>query len=295
MDGIFAMKLHEHDKYNGTLRARKSFFAFGDRIVALGSGLENGLQGSELHTTLFQNSIPDNVSDTFRTIADSLTIVCDRFGNAFFVKEALIALSRGTQHSFHEETGEPTSGRFEKAYIRHGSQVKNGDYEYMAVIHATPEQIEEYMGEQPYAVVRCDLQAHIVEDKVSGAKGFAVFESIAEGDDEILAEATPSLIMYSCDDGKMTLSVSNPDLAIYSGPSDEVFDGDGKRVERSIYGRTWVNDHCQPTSVTVRLNGDWTVSDSGDSEVTASHEGGSTVLVFTTREARTEEIILKHN
>mgnify|MGYP003302937139 CR=1 FL=1 len=29
------MKLHEHDKYNGTLRARKSFFAVGNRIVCL--------------------------------------------------------------------------------------------------------------------------------------------------------------------------------------------------------------------------------------------------------------------
>lgn len=293
MDGIFAMKLHEHDKYNGSLRARKSFFAFDDRIIALGSGLENGLEGSELHTTLFQNSLPDNISDTFRTIADSLTIICDRFGNTFFVKDALIVLSRGMQHSFHEETAEPTSGRFEKAYIRHGDIVRDGHYEYMTVIHATPEQIEEYMGEQPYLVTRCDEHAHIVEDRTSGTKGFAVFENIAEGDDGILAEATPSLIMYSCEGGKMTLSVSNPDLAIYSGPSDEVFDADGKRVERSIYGRTWVNDHCQPTSVVLTLNGEWTVSDYGDSMVKSWYEDGKTVLVIMSREARTEEIILR--
>ena len=293
MDGIFAMKLHEHDKYNGSLRARKSFFAFDDRIIALGSGLENGLEGSELHTTLFQNSLPDNISDTFRTIADSLTIICDRFGNTFFVKEAFVVLSRGMQHSFHEETAEPTSGRFEKAYIRHGDIVRDGHYEYMTVIHATPEQIEEYMGEQPYLVTRCDEQAHIVEDRTSGTKGFAVFENIAEGDDEILAEATPSLIMYSCEGGEMTLSVSNPDLAIYSGPSDEVFDADGKRMERSIYGRDWVDDDCQPTSVILTLNGEWTVSDCGDSEVKVSHEDGNTVLVIMTREAGTEEMTLE--
>ena len=163
----------------------------------------------------------------------------------------------------------------------------------MAVIHATPEQIEEYMGEQPYAVVRCDLQAHIVEDKVSGAKGFAVFESIAEGDDEILAEATPSLIMYSCDDGKMTLSVSNPDLALYSGPSDEIFDEEGKRVERSIYGRKWVNNHCSPTTVRVVLDGNWNVAAGSTPAVSARRlPGYRTELVFTTGEARTEEISL---
>ena len=91
----------------------------------------------------------------------------------------------------------------------------------------------------------------------------------------------------------MTLSVSNPDLAIYSGPSDEVFDADGKRVERSIYSRTWVNDHCQPTSVVLTLNGEWTVSDCGDSEVKVSHEGGNTVLEIMTREAGTEEMTLE--
>ena len=295
MDGIYAMKLHEHDKYNGSLRAQKSFFAFGDKIVALGSGLENDMEDSELHTTLFQNSLPDGISDTFRTIADSLTIICDRFGNTFFIKEALVTLSRGTQHSFHEETAEPTSGRFEKAYIRHGDIVKNGHYEYMAAIHASPEQIEEYMAELPYSVVRCDNQAHIVEDKASGTKGFVVFENIAEGDDEILAEATPSLIMYSLEDGKMTLSVSNPDLAIYSGPSDEVFDENGKRIERSIYGRKWVNDHCQPTSIVLKLNGVWTVGGCGDSQVKTSVEDGRTILMIMSREARTEEITLIQN
>ncbi len=36
---------------------------------------------------------------------------------------------------------------------------------------------------------------------------------------------------------KMLLTVSQPDLALYRGASDEAFDKDGKRVERSIYSR----------------------------------------------------------
>lgn len=294
MDGVFAMKLHEHDKYNGSLRGRKSFFAFGNRIVALGSGLQNGLEGSELHTTLFQNSMPGSKSQTpVYTSGDSLTVVRDRFGNAFFVKGDNVVYTSGIQHSFHEETSEPTEGRFEKAYIRHGEIVENGKYEYMTVVHASEKELEEYIGSLPYEVKKCDDDAHIVIDKTSGTHGLAVFEGIAEGDDEILAEATPSLIMYSCGNGTMTLSVSNPDLALYSGPSDEVFDEDGKRIERSIYGRKWVDDDCRPVSVTVSLYGDWTVTDSGTSDVKVSCGNGKTTLVFTTREARTEEIQLE--
>lgn len=61
--GAYAMILHEHDKYNGSLRARKSYFAFDNRVIALGSDLENFLPGSSLHTTLFQNVLNDPQRD----------------------------------------------------------------------------------------------------------------------------------------------------------------------------------------------------------------------------------------
>ena len=306
-DGLYAMKLHEHDKYNGSLKGLKSFFVFGDRIVALGSNLENGLEGSELHTTLFQNALPDstatatiagsgvsmNASGDTLHITGSRVSLSDRFGNAFIVKDADIVAVRGLQHSFHEETAEPTEGWFEKAYIRHGGIVKDGGYEYMAVVHASPERVEKYVEEAPYEVVRCDSKAHIVRDNESGETAFAIFGGIDEGDDGIIASATPSLVMYSCRDGRMTLSVCNPDLAIYSGPSDEIFDEDGKRRERSVYGRKWINDPCMPVSVELVLNGNWEIEEKGDSEVSATCSDGKTRLVFTTREARTEEITLE--
>lgn len=292
MDGVFAMKLHEHDKYNGTLRGLKSFFAFGDRIIALGSNLENSLEGSELHTTLFQNSIPeDRKQDSLQTV-NGVTAVSDRFGNAFFVSKGETVLCQGLQHSFHEETMAPTSGYFEKAYINHGSQVRDGGYEYMAVIHASRDRVEKYLEELPYEVIRCDSKAHIVKDNESGEKGFAVFEGLSEGDDANIVSATPSLILYSLDGDTMTLSVSNPDLALYEGPSDEVFDSEGRRTERSIYGREWVDSPCGPTEVRLTLDGEWKMDDCGDSNVKADIADGKTTLQFSTREARTEEIRL---
>ena len=50
MNGNFGMKLHEHDKYNGTHRARKSFHFIGGMIVCLGSDIENS------HTCLLYTS-----------------------------------------------------------------------------------------------------------------------------------------------------------------------------------------------------------------------------------------------
>ncbi len=310
--GVFAMKLHEHDKYNGSLRARKSFFAFGDRVVALGSNLENALPGSELHTTLFQNSVtvetPTAVDgrdifspDFAQELESPLSVIRDRLGNTYFVSDARVRVSRSLQHSLHEETDLPTEGLFEKAYIVHGGIVGKGasagdgymkdDYEYMVGVLAPSERVESWRKSKPYSVIRKDSRAHIVRDAESGVTGCAVFE---EGPvDSLISDSTPALIMYSSEAGVLTLSVSNPDLALYRGEADEVFDAEGKRIERSVYGREWIDSHCLPTNVTLTLKGKWKIRNCGDSDVTAIACGDGTTLSFATCEARTEEIQLE--
>ena len=54
LNGNFGMKLHEHDKYNGSHRARKSFHFFGDMIVCLGTDIENTNSEFPTETTVFQ-------------------------------------------------------------------------------------------------------------------------------------------------------------------------------------------------------------------------------------------------
>lgn len=332
--GAFAMILHEHDKYNGSLRARKSFFAIGNRIIALGSDLQNLLPGSSLHTTLFQNSLP--VQETMTASQDTaaipptringqavhsigfdrryscdLTILNDRFGNAWFVKDATVEVSRGLQHSYHEETDEPVQGYFEKAWICHGDIVGKGviagdismkdSYEYMAVVHASPQQMEQYSKESPYTVIRCDRKAHIIYDKESGTAAGAVYEDLRQDDTmehehpsgvPALVEASPCMIMYSMDNGKLILSASNPDLALYQGESDETYDQDGKRIERSVYGRKWIDSPCTPVPVRLVIEGEWNLPDISGSDVEIRHEAGNTVLEFKTFEGMTKELEL---
>ena len=51
--------------------------------------------------------------------------------------------------------------------------MKDGSYEYMAVVHADSLKVAEYVEEPPYEVIRCDADAHIVFDRESGTKAFA--------------------------------------------------------------------------------------------------------------------------
>lgn len=60
--GCFGMKLHGHAKYDGSLRARKSWFFFEDRILCLGSGVEDGRKQYETVTTLYQHWLGEEAS-----------------------------------------------------------------------------------------------------------------------------------------------------------------------------------------------------------------------------------------
>lgn len=283
-NGAFAMKLHEHDKYNGTLRARKSFFAFENRIVCLGTDIENGLASAPVHTTLFQKSLKTSDRDTCCVYEDG--VITDHDGVTYIVKDADIHFRSGVQHSLHEESDMPVEGLFEVAYIDHGDIVKDGSYEYVVIL---PGGSSEH--EPAYEIVRHDSRVHSVRDIPTGIVSAAVFEEDAV--DQNIISCTPAMLMYSMKDDAMTLSVANPDLALYEGESDEKFDADGKRLERSVYSRFWIDNACAATTVKVTVEGLWEVTDCNGSEVTSAHEDGHTVLTFISKEARTEEITLK--
>ena len=302
-NGAYAMKLHEHDKYNGSLRARKSFFTFENRIICLGSDIENSLEGAPVHTTLFQNYVGNAPSWEPMPVEGRNDILRDHSNALYFVNGGKIRFKVGLQQSLHEETDEPTEGYFEKAYIEHGDIIKGGEYEYLVYMptskdtfcqtgmESNADTIARYAADLPYKVLRKETNIHGVLDTPSGIRAFAVFE---QGDvDETIIECSPAMVMYSVEDDTMTLSVSNPDLALYEGPSDEIFDENGKRIERSVYSRKWINNPCADTKVYMTLSGLWKIENADGVKIAAKHNNGNTALEFTSKEARTEEITLK--
>lgn len=283
-NGAYAMKLHEHDKYNGSLRAKKSFFVVENRIVCLGSDIENSLEGAPVHTTLFQKSL-DSSDEDIQFISEA-GVIKDHDGVTYIVRDAKIHFRSGLQHSLHEESDMPTEGLFELAYIDHGDIVKGGRYEYVVIL---PDGTSE--AAPAYEVIRQDSDVHSVKDIPTGITSAAVF---AEGPlDDTIIYSSPAMLMYSTEGHTMTLSVANPDLALYEGEADEKFDKDGKRIERSVYSRYWIDNPCAVTTVKVTIKGLWKISDEKDSDVQIIHENGNTSLVFRSKEARTEEVTLK--
>ena len=262
-NGIWGMKLHSHDKYDGTLRARKSVFCFDNRIICLGTNIECQAN-APVETTLFQvvsnrthlQSCQDPPQPSLqregegtpqgreRGPAPALT---DGYGNYYYTADSL-RLFEGVQHSRHEETMAPTEGYFRTASIVHGIRPHNASYEYAIRVQPTDEEIS---ADLSYEVLRADSAAHIVRDKQTGMTGYVLFEPNAA-----LGNSAPCLVMTCPTDSGIIVSVADPDLHLYEGPSDETYDANGKRIERIIYSYPWKDSPSRPSTITITLQGE---------------------------------------
>ena len=91
---------------------------------------------------------------------------------------------------------------------------------------------------------------------------------------------------------KIKLTVAQPDLALYRGPSDEVFDKDGKRIERSIYSRPWIENASGEIPVTVTIKGQWNVERTPFCKVISSDKK-QTILQFSCKDGASFEVELR--
>lgn len=309
-NGVYAMKLHEHDKYNGSLRARKSFFFFDNRIIALGTGVRSALAGSEVHTTLFQvdatieNAFPQLNKKTIRqlpfykSLRQSQAEVADGLGNCFFVRDAEVNFRRSVQHSLHEETDEPTQHPFSLAYINHGEKASLSDsYEYLVAVQPTARQIKslrrDFQQSKVYRLIARDSLLHAVYDYATRTTAYVFFEP-GKTSGIVREVSQPCMVMVREVSGnELVLSVADPDLRFYEGEADEEYDASGKRTERSLYARSWINSPSNEGMLTLVLNGNWSIPES-DYFSTADHNNGSTKIIVKTKHGLSREIRLGH-
>ena len=306
-NGAFGMKLHEHDKYNGTLRARKSVFFFDNRIIALGTNIKSAWK-EEVHTTLFQTYL-DNQSKPYylngKYIVDfpykkSFTgknVLSDGLNNYFFVKQGKVDFSKATQYSFHEETDEPTQNNFGTAVINHGGNPINAIYEYMILVQPSAKEFQTTLNSKTpvYTILQQDSTAHIVFDHETKTTGYVLFESGKVKSDALLVTETnlPCLIMSEeLAKNKYNLSICDPDLRFYEGPSDEVYDTDGKRIERSVYSRKWIENESGISKVQVKLRGKWKILVPNKFVKLVNSDNYETTIEATCQHGMSREIVL---
>jgi len=311
-NGVYAMKLHEHDKYNGSLRARKSYFFFDNRIVCLGSDVESKIAEYPTETTLFQEYVPQEgatvIVEGERVAAFPYTWkksgsswLVDAQGNAYFVRNGDVYLRRSRQHSFDQATAQPAENDFTVAAISHGNAPTGAKYEYAVVVKPTEAELAQWAKNLHvkqnalYRVLRHDSQAHVVRDATTKITGYVLFEAgKLDGGNLISENSMPCMVMVQeKSKSEVSLSLADPDLRFYEGVADEVFDADGKRVERSIYSRPWIGNESGVSHSRITLQGRWTLAQQSEYCKIISANSKNTVLEFTCQHGLSREVLLK--
>ena len=295
-NGNFGLKLHEHDKYNGSHRARKSFHFIGGTIVCLGSDIENANAEFPTETTVFQLAVNGKAAhDYWKSYQGGGNVWIDHLGTGYYVPVTARFEKNFPQYSRMQDTGKETKGDWVSLVVEHGKAPKGGSYEYAVVPQATESAMKAFAAKPAYEVLKQDRDAHIVHSPAERVYSYVLFETpqaVLPG--ELLQRTDTSclVMIHEKSSDKMLLTVAQPDLALYRGPSDEAFDKDGKRIERSIYSRPWINNESGEIPVTVTLKGRWEVAETPFCKV-LSADKKQTVIRFTCKDGASFETELR--
>lgn len=315
-NGMFAMKLHEHPKYNGSHRARKSVFMFDNRIICLGTNIENNNTKYPTNTTLFQNYLTDISEPIFVNNSQKITgldyqktlttnqgdYILDNNNNGYILEKGQkITLTRKNQESRSQDKGSVTYGDFTKAVIEHGKAPKAEDYEYMILVDTTYPELEKTANmikqnkNNIYTVLQKDYNAHIVKDIATNTTGYALFEAnnaINKG--LIQSVDTPSMIMTKETDNSLILSVCDPDLRYYEGIDKSQYDENGQLKEVSPYGLSWISNEGKKHTMRLELKGNWKLANPSTNCRIVENKKETTVLELDCKEALKIETTLVH-
>lgn len=275
-NGLFAMKLHEHAKYDGSHRARKSVFFFDDHLVLLGTDIVNSDNVHDTRTTLFQQRLthrttPVSVdgqpilaafpSQFGRQHATGSRLI-DTVGNAYFIlADNTLRITKSEQASRNNSDKQDTKGDFVLAWIDHGTAPRDAGYAYSILIQPKDQRVHDFAaaiglpGSVPFEILRRDHHAHIVKDRETGILALACFEPVAATGLVVDAVDSPALVMLHMEAGKAALSVCDPDLHLYSGHEADQLTPDGRQKEVSIYSRKWFHAASAISHVKVTLIG----------------------------------------
>ncbi len=232
--GIFGMILNE-PFFDNDLKARKSVTMLGDRLVALGSGIQSANTTHPTETTLFQVALTSPDSPQYIGSTGTPVTGLDRSGvvpanNGFWIQDPvgtgywvapgnLLRWHRKTQASRHNKTRAPTEGDFATAWLHHGNAPRDADYHFTVIPGATTDQLDAFSTRMsspetaPYAVLAHSTALHAVRDNTRETVYISAFEAGGITGLPLLKEVSdPVLIVLEPSGDNLHISLSNPDL-----------------------------------------------------------------------------------
>ena len=255
-DGVFGMILNESlgtnadgDNTNklgfkGRLKAKKSIFSFGDKLICIGTDISSVNEKNPVQTNIFQTFIKNKdirVETSENTLINFPSLeeiksnkkgkwIMDPYGNGYhIISNSSIKVQKKEQHSYHNKysinTGKmhkkgkgvkETVGNFASAWIEHGNAPKNESYQYVIYpqINESNKLQDKISKDKSYQIKRADNLAHVVINKDNSTTAYVIFNEKVKLKTGVLNEvSSPSIIMIKEDSNKaISISAVNPDL-----------------------------------------------------------------------------------
>jgi chondroitin-sulfate-ABC endolyase/exolyase len=257
-NGIFGMILNESKGSNadgpetkvgfpGKLKAKKSVFSYGDKLICIGTNISSIDEKNPTQTNLFQSFLT-NTKDPIYTSSETISKfpykkeliqdsksgswLIDPYGNGYHILSGTpVQIKKEMQHSYDNRysirTGKmnskgkgvkETEGNYATAWIDHGLAPTNASYQYVIYPFQKTDDLKKFGNrineDKSYTIMRADSIAHIVLDTKTATTGYVIFEANKNLERGVLKEVSnPSLIMIRQDDPtNLTISAVEPDL-----------------------------------------------------------------------------------
>lgn len=318
-NGVFGMKLNESKGSNadgpekdlgfpGKLRANKSVFSFGDKLICIGTGISSVDEKNPVQTNLFQNYLTKTSLPISTSVKENITSfpyesvilegekskkwLIDAYQNGYHILSPnKIEIRRKSQESYHNKysikTGKMnkkakgatiTNGNFASSWIAHGISPKNASYQYVIYPGLKKDELSSFdkkiKKDKSYKILRADNTAHIVKDIETSTTGFVIFEAGKELNNDLLeAVSDPSLLMIKNNKRTLTLSAVQPDLN-FADIEDKTLRG-----------------YSFPVELTITLKGKWKLADYSSLK-SISTSKNNTVLILECRHGFSNKIDL---
>ncbi len=301
LHGVFAMKHYDAASSAGT-RVNKSMFFFNDQIICLGSNIINGDGVNQTETTLFQSNLSSastpiyvdstSVSTfpyTFAASGSNSITLMDPIGNGFYLPNRTgVNIIRSSQSSIDNSGATNTQGDFATAWIDHGKNPNNEDYEYVMLIKTDAASLQDFANAaaSKYTVLKKDSTAHIVRHEELDITGYALFQSGYSllADSLLRGADKPSIVMLNHSASNLKVSVCNPEF----GRLDE--------DQFIVYGNISRNSNLALTNaqstvqkVQIKVKGNWDLSGSPSAARIINRIDSNTVIEFDCFDAQSLE------
>lgn len=275
-NGVFGMDFSQNAQSNYTtsnLKFKKSVFAFDDFLVCLGSNISTSNSLGNVATNLFQaittNSNPaiyinsatpftGTYNSSLSTEASGIWILNSQKTGYYIPKgNGGVSIYRGSQSTPLEssnEVNQTASANASKAWINHGTQPNNGNYQFVAVPDITPSNMQNMVSKfedgSLYKVLMQTDAVHAVSYLPKKLTAYVFFK--AQTDVNIgFVKSISNKALVGIRQGLNTTTHTDSLIVTINCP-------DLNTQDKSSFDYYWL---ARPTTVTLTLNGDWSIAE----------------------------------